>query len=100
VPFGVVDLFEIGVVGNRFDTRLQRQNLIIACGHDHRMESQPFCGGTAVGLAKFFVVSLRDTFDVAGVTSRLRLNPGTAWDPFGARILTQDARLHVGSGGF
>ena len=35
VPLGVVDLFEIGVVSNRFDPRLQRNDLVVACHHHH-----------------------------------------------------------------
>src|SRR5450756_2189367 len=40
MPLRVVDLFEIGVFGDRLDSLLQRDDLVVACHHDDGAELQ------------------------------------------------------------
>jgi hypothetical protein len=42
VAFGVVDLLDIGIVGNGLDALLQRQDLRVAGHHGHGPKLQPF----------------------------------------------------------
>ena len=42
VSFGVVDLFEIGIVGGGLDPLLERNDFVVAGHHDYRAELQAF----------------------------------------------------------
>jgi len=42
MAFGVIDFFQVSIVGYRFDALLGRDNFIIAGHHNHHTEFQPF----------------------------------------------------------
>ena len=54
MPLGVVDLFEIGVIGGGFDALLERDHFVVACHHD----------------------TARDFSRIAGRFSQIELNSG------------------------
>src|ERR1700730_5460354 len=41
LPFGLVDIVEIHLIGNRLDASLQRKNFVVACDHCDRFELEP-----------------------------------------------------------